>query len=468
MHVLIIGAGPGGYVAAIRAAQLGADVTVVEQESVGGTCLHWGCIPSKALLACMDVLTKIRQAPEFGIQVAGSISVDFQEMVSRKNKIVDTLAGGIHRLLTSRGVQLLKGRAEFCDDRTVHVVGNDEKKCTITADAIIIATGSYPATLSHLPIDGNFIVSSKELLDTTEIPKTLLIIGGGVEGCEFASLFSGLGSQVVLAELAPRLLPSEDVEVSSHIQSVFKKQQIVLRLATQVVEARSTDSNVHVTFSDGETMIVNKVLVSIGRCIQSHHLKLENAGVVVGTHGEIMVNKYLQTAASRIYAIGDVIRKSMSAHAASYHGKVAVENVMGHHIEIDDDVIPLGIFTVPEVGRVGITEDEARARGIRTRIGRFRPVGLGKAHAQGETTGLFKIIADAVTDRLLGVHIVGPHAADLVHEAALGMRLGATAKALANTVHAHPTWPEALMEAAEDVHGMAIHVARKRTSVIAS
>jgi dihydrolipoamide dehydrogenase len=265
--------------------------------------------------------------------------------------------------------------------------------------------------------------------------------------------------------MAPQILPSEDTEVSAQIQSVFKKQGIDLYLGTQVVEVEKSDENVQVTCSDGTTIVTDKVLVSVGRHINPQGLGLENAGVAVGNCGEITVNEYLETTAPGIYAIGDVTGKSMLAHVASYHGKVAVENMMGNLIEINDDVIPVGIFTVPEIGRVGITEEEAKTRGIQTRIGRFRPIGLGKAHAQGETTGLFKVIADAESDRLLGVHIVGSHAADLIHEAALGMRLGATAKTLATTIHAHPTWAEGLMEAAEDVSGEAIHLAKKKVAV---
>ena len=462
MHVIVIGAGPGGYVAAIRAAQRGANVTVVEQGWVGGVCLHWGCIPSKALLACMDVFTKVRQASEFGIQITGPITADLQAMVTRKNKIVNTLAGGVRSLFKSWGIQLLEGRAELLDQRTVCIVGIEGKENTVTADAIVIATGSQAATLPNLSVDGDCIVTSKELLDTTDIPKTLLIVGAGVEGCEFASLFAGLGSQVILVEMASRVLPAEDVEVSAQIQSVFKKQGMDLHLETRVLEIQKADVNVHVTLSDGTTVEADKVLVSVGRHINTEDLGLAKAGVAVGDRGEITVNAHLETTAPGIYAIGDVTGKSMLAHVASYHGKVAVENVIGNPIEIDDDVIPAGIFTVPEIGRVGITEDEAKQKGIQTRIGRFRPIGLGKAHAHGETSGLFKVIADAETDRLLGVHIVGAHAADVIHEAALGMRLGATAKAMAGTIHAHPTWPEGLMEAAEDVHGEAIHLARKR------
>ncbi len=462
MHVVVIGAGPGGYVAAIRAAQRGATVTIVEQGWVGGVCLHWGCIPSKALLACMDVFTKVRRASEFGIEIAGPISADLQAMVNRKNKIVSTLAGGVRSLLKSWDIQLLKGQAKLRDQQTVCIVGTEGTENTIAADAIVIATGSQPKTLPNLPIDGDRIVTSRELLDIADIPKTLLIVGAGVEGCEFASLFAGLGSQVVLIEMAPLLLPSEDREVSVQVQSAFKKQGIDLRMGTQVQAVQKTYAHVHVTLSDGTTVEADKVLVSVGRHINLQGLGLENAGVAAGDRGEIIVNEHLETTASGIYAIGDVTGKSMLAHVASYHGKVAVENVMGNPIKIDDDVIPAGIFTVPEIGRVGITEAEAKTRGIQTRIGRFRSMGLGKAHAHGETTGLFKVIADAETDRLLGVHIVGAHAADLIHEAALGMRLGATAKALANTIHAHPTWPEGLMEAAEDVHGEAIHLPRKR------
>tara|TARA_B100000315_G_C14586319_1_gene593214 strand:- start:659 stop:2065 length:1407 start_codon:yes stop_codon:yes gene_type:complete len=467
MRVVIIGAGPGGYVAAVRAAQLGARVTVVEQGWVGGACLHWGCIPSKALLSCRDVLAKVQLASEFGIQISGAISVDLQAMVNRKNKIVSTLASGVRTLLKSWSIQLIEGRAALLDRQTVRIIGTEGKENTVSADAIVIATGAQAATVKNLPIDGDYIVTSKELLDLSDIPKTLLIVGAGVEGCEFASLFAGLGSHVVVIEVASRVLPSEDIEVSSHIQAAFKKQKIDLHLETQVVKVKKVNSNVQVTFSNGTTIETDKVLVAVGRHINPQGLGLENVGVAVGKRGEITVNKYLETTISGIYAIGDVIGKSMLAHVASYHGKVVAENIMGNLMEVDHNVIPSGIFTAPEVGRVGITEDEARKRGIPTRIGRFRSIGLGKAHAQGETVGLFKVIADAGTDRLLGVHIVGAHAADLIHEAALGMRLGATAKTLATTIHAHPTWAEGLMEAAEDVSGEAIHLARKRISAAA-
>ena len=469
MHVVIIGSGPGGYVAAIRAAQRGANVSVIERGSVGGVCLHWGCIPSKALLASTDMLTTLHRASEFGIQIADSISLDLPAMVKRKDKIVNTLASGICSLFKSWGIQVLEGRAEFLNHRTVRVVQNEGVEHALTADAIIIATGSYPATLPMLPVDGDDIVTSKELLDTTDVPKVLLIIGAGAEGCEFATLFAELGSRVVLVEMASRVLPAEDTEVSAQIQSVFKRQGIDLHLETRVVEAQKANAKVHVTFSDGTAIAADKVLVSVGRHIDAQDLRLEKAGIAVGGRGEILVDAGLETTSQGIYAIGDVIGKSMLAHAASYHGKVAVENVMGgNRRAMDDDVVPTGIFTVPEVGRVGITEDEARTRGIQTRIGRFRPIGLGKAHVHGEITGLFKVIADAKTDRLLGVHIVGAHAADLIHEAALAMQLRATAKALANTIHAHPTWSEGLLEAVEDVHGEAIHLARKRVVAAAT
>ncbi len=463
MHLVVLGAGPGGYVAAIRAAQRGAQVTVVEDGVIGGVCLQWGCIPSKALLACMDVLTQVRRASEFGVQVQGRIVPDLQSMINRKNTIVQNLAKGVRALFTSWGVELIEGRASLVDQRSIAVrsrTGTEET--VITADALIIATGSKAATLPMFPVNGKTIVTSRELLDMTELPPRLVIIGAGVEGCEFASLFQGLGSQVTLVDLMSRVLPGEDLEVSSQIQSAFKKQGIKIHVGVSVSEVKESDSAVELTLSNGTIVEADRLLVAVGRCFETQELGLEKAGVAVGSRGEITVNQHLETTAEGIYAIGDVTGRSMLAHVASHHGKVAVENALGDAIEIDEDVIPAGIFTVPEVGRVGLTEDEARTKGIQTRVGKFRPIGLGKAHAHGETTGLFKMIADADTDRILGVHIVGAHAADLIHEAALGMKLGATAKAFAHTIHAHPTWAEGLMEAAEDIHGEAIHLARKR------
>src|SRR2546422_747829 len=376
-RIAIIGAGTGGYVAAIRAAQLGAQVTLVESTAVGGLCLNWGCIPSKSLLACAELGQKIKKASEFGITITGTVSYDLARMVERKNKIVAGLVKGVRTLLKTWNVELVEGRGVLGDPKTVRVVKPDGTDTTVRADAVILGTGTTSPSLPNLPIDGTHVITSREALDLMTIPENLLIVGGGGGG-----------------------------------------------------------------------------------------LGLAQAGVSLGRRGEILVNERMETTAPGVYAIGDVVGKALLAHVASAQGKVAVRNILGHPTTMRYDVIPAGIFTFPEIGRVGLTEQEAKEQGLEIKVGKFRPIGLGKAHVSGETTGLMKIITDAKTGRIVGVHLVGAHAADLIHEAAVALQMGATAETLAQTVHAHPTMPEGLMEAAEDVEGLAIHLARRKVGKV--
>ncbi|MDO8547113.1 MAG: FAD-dependent oxidoreductase, partial [Nitrospirales bacterium] len=317
-------------------------------------------------------------------------------------------------------------------------------------------------------LDGTAIISSREALDLTAIPDSLLIVGGGVEGCEFASLFSVLGTKVTLVEMLPRILPTEDEEVSALLAAELKKLGVTILVNARVEKVAVGPDGVSTTLADGNTVASAKVLVSIGRRFntggKTDELGLEETGVQLGRRGEILVNERMETNVPGVYAIGDVTGKAMLAHVASAQGKVAVRNILGRPATMSYDVIPAGIFTFPEVGRVGLTEQEARQRGMEIKIGKFRPIGLGKAHASGETSGLMKIVTEAKTGRIVGVHLVGSHAADLIHEAAVAMQMGATAATLAETIHAHPTMPEGLMEAAEDVEGMAIHLARRKVS----
>lgn len=469
-HIAILGAGPGGYVAAIRAAQLGARVTVVENQALGGVCLNWGCIPSKALLAVVELGDKAKKAAEMGLQLGGTVGYDLTRMVARKNKVVESLVKGIATLFKTWQIEHLDGTGNLLDERTIRVSRRDGGEATVQADAVILATGSSWPNLPLFPIDGKQIITSKEALDLTVIPASLLIIGGGVEGCEFASLYSGLGTQVMLVEMMTRILPLEDEEIASFMERELKKRGVTIQTGTTVEKLDRSSGTVKAILKDGTVIEAEKLLVSIGRGFNSKGIGLEKAGVQVGKRGEILVNDRLQTNVPGIYAIGDVVGKAMLAHVASAQGKVAVENIMGHPREIAYNVVPAGIFTLPEIGRVGLTEQQARERsanlGLKpetdVKVGRFRYTGLGKAQGTGETTGLFKIIVDARNGAILGVHIVGSHAADLVHEAALAMQLGATATAVAEMIHAHPTLAEGMMEAAEDVKGMAIHLARKR------
>ena len=471
-HLAILGAGPGGYVAAIRAAQLGARVTVIENQALGGVCLNWGCIPSKALLSVVEFGDKAKKAKDFGIQLSGPVTYDPAVMVARKNKVVSTLVKGIATLFKTWNIEHVEGTGELLDARTIRVTKPDGTETRVVADGVIIATGSSWPNLPLFPIDGTQIITSKQALDLSRIPVSLLIVGGGVEGCEFASLYSGLGTQVTLVELVPRLLPLEDEEISQMMERELKKRGVDIRTGVTVDQIVRQPDLVTAHLRDGLSLNVEQVLVSVGRGFNSRGIGLEKAGVQVGTRGEIVVNDRMETNVPGVYAIGDVVGKAMLAHVASAQGKVAVENFMGRPRTIDYDVIPTGIFTLPEIGRVGLTEQQARDRCVAAgkdpqqsvKVGRFRYGGLGKAQATGDIQGLLKVVADAESDRILGVHILGAHAADLVHEAALAMHLGATVSRVAEMIHAHPTLAEGLMEAMEDVHGHAIHLARKPSS----
>jgi len=465
-HIAILGAGPGGYVAAIRAAQLGARVTVVENQALGGVCLNCGCIPSKALLSVVELGDKVKKASELGLKLDGQVGYDLARMVARKNKVVETLVKGIVTLFKTWGVEHLEGTGALLDERTLRVAKRDGSEARVQADAIILATGSSWPNLPLFPIDGRQIITSKEALDLIEIPASLLIIGAGVEGCEFASLYSGIGTQVTMVELLPRILPLEDEEIAVFMDRELKKRGITIHTGTTVEKLECQNGTVKAILGNGIVIVAEKLLVSIGRGFNSKGIGLEKVGVQVGKRGEILVDERLETNLPSVFAIGDVVGKAMLAHVASTQGKVAVENILGHQRQINYDVVPAGIFTLPEIGRVGLTEHQARERSQKSeaeiKIGRFRHIALGKAHGVGDTTGLFKIIADAKTGAILGVHIIGAHAADLIHEAALAMQLGATASAVAEMIHAHPTLSEGIMEAAEDVDGLAIHLARKR------
>ncbi len=462
-HIAILGAGPGGYVAAIRAAQRGAKVTVIDNQSLGGACLNWGCIPSKALLSVIELGEKLEKAHELGLQLSQPPAYVPAQMVERKNRVVGGLVKGIATLFKHWGVSHVQGTGRLVNDRTMQVSLADGTETSIQANALVIATGSSALPLPMFPVDGYDIMTSQEALEIPRVPERLLIIGGGVEGCEFASLYAGLGSQVTVVEMLPRLLPLEDEEISAFIERELKKRKVRIMVGNSVQSVDKTDAGMALELAGGERLVCDAVLVSVGRRCHTQGIGLEDVGVKLGTKGEIEVDDRLETNVPGVYAIGDVVGKAMLAHVASAQGKVAVDNIMGNAKTINYDVIPGGIFTLPEIGRVGLTEGQIRERGIAPKIGRYRYSALGKAHAVGDTVGLVKILADPQTDRVLGAHLVGAHAVDLVHEAALAMQLNAKACDVADMIHAHPTHAEALMEAFEDVEGIAVHLARKRS-----
>ena len=459
IQLTIIGAGPGGYVAAIRAAQEGAQVTVVEDAEVGGTCLNWGCIPTKTLIASAEALERTRGADEFGVEVSGTIGFNLSKILERKNKIVSTQIKGIRGLLKSRGVTLIEGRGSLLSGDIVRVEKKDGSILDVRSDRIIIATGSRPAKLAGFPFDGEQVMTSDDAVQLKRIPKSLLIVGAGVIGSEFAFIYRSFGAEVTMVEMMPHALSTEDEELSGIIERELKKAKIKL-IANVKVESvkKGSDGMMTALLSNGQEVKTEALLVSIGRHMNSENIGLEARGVNKGKRGEIIVNDRMETNVAGIYAVGDVTGTIMLAHVASHQGLIAAANALGGNAVMDYAVVPAGIFTMPEIGSVGMREQQAREKGIKYRVGRFPFRGLGKAHAMGAITGLAKIIAEADTDKILGVHVCGAHAADLVHEGALAMQMGATAQQLGQMIHAHPTLAEAMMEAAEDVHGMAIHL----------
>lgn len=461
MRIAILGAGPGGYVAAIRAAQLGADVTVIEETEVGGTCLNRGCIPTKTLIASTDLLHMIRNARDFGLELSGDITPHLQKIIERKNKVVSIQVKGIRGLFKSWGIRILDGRGVIVSPRKIKVTLKDGSSEEVEADRIIIATGSRPAQIPTFPFDGKRILSSDDALNPDGIPASLLIVGAGVIGCEFAFIYRELGSEVTMVEMMPRAVSTEDEEISAILERELKKKKIRLLTDTRVEKVDVRAEGVHVTLSNGKEVVVEKVLVSIGRAVNSDGIGLEDIGVKTGQRGEIIVNSRMETNIEGVYAIGDVVGGIMLAHLASREGIIAAENAMGRDAVIRYDVVPAAIFTTPEIASVGLREKEAIEKGLKIRVGRFQYRALGKAHAMGEIAGLFKIIAEEETDRILGAHIIGAHASDIIHEMALAMENNLTARDIARTIHAHPTLSEGIMEAAEDIHNVAIHVPRK-------
>ena len=460
--IAILGAGPGGYVAAIRAAQLGAKVTVIEDVEVGGTCLNRGCIPTKTLVATTEVYEKIHEAASFGIEVEGGVRLNIPKVMERQGKVVSTLVKGIRGLLKARGIELVEGRGVLKDKNTIEVALKDGSGSrTVTADKIIIATGSNPAEIPTFKFDHEKIISSDDAICFSQVPKRILIVGAGVIGCEFACIYKGMGAEeVTMVELLPRCLSTEDPEISDMMARELKKKKIKLITGAKIEKvAVNADGSVTSSMEGGAEVVSDQVLVSIGRSLNTRGVGLEEIGVKLGKRGDVLVNEYLETAVPGVYAIGDCIGGMMLAHVASAEGLCAVHNIMhGNVRKMDYTVVPAGIFTIPEIGSVGVREHEAKAKGMDVKIGRFMLRGLGKAQAMNELAGMVKVIADAKTDKVLGVHIMGAHSTDYIHEAAIAMAMGATAKQVAEMIHAHPTLAESVMEAMEDVHGMGIHV----------
>ncbi|MBI4735331.1 MAG: dihydrolipoyl dehydrogenase [candidate division NC10 bacterium] len=458
-EVVVLGAGPGGYVAALRAAQLGATVCLIEKDVVGGTCLNRGCIPSKALIHSAALWKRANEAGAFGV-TASNWAFDWSKAQSRKSEIVNTQVKGVHTLLGTAKIEVKRGVGSLVDARTVRITANGAGE-TVTGKAIIIACGSEPAGTPGVQVDGERVLTSTEALELSALPRTFLIVGGGVIGMEFASMLSSLGTQVTVLEMLPQILAMEDPMLVRVLQGAMQKQGVAFHVNTKVEKVETTPAGVRVQVSGGTSLEAERVLIATGRALNSKGIGLEAAGVNT-ERGAIQVNERMETSVPGIYAVGDITGISLLAHVASMQGLVAAGNATGGRAAMDYSAIPNCIYTDPEIASVGLSEPKAKEQGRAVKVGRFNFAALGKAMCIGETAGMVKVVADAQTDKVLGVGIVGPHATDIIAEGVLAVRHGLTAAQVAEAIHAHPTLSEAMGEAMHDVHGQAIHKARLR------
>ncbi len=455
--IIIIGGGPGGYVAAIRAAQLGADVTVIEEDKIGGTCLNRGCIPTKAILASVQTLALFERADQLGIEVE-KVVPNFSRMMERKNKIISQLRGGIDYLLKANKVKVIKGKANFLNSHSICIETEAGRK-ELEGEKIIIASGSKPILLPFLDSNHPTVLTSEQALELKEVPQSLLIIGAGVIGCEFASIFNPLVTKITMIEMMEQILPTEDKRVAQTMERIFKKRGINILTSTKLEEITEyREDGITARLDRGEKIEAEKILICVGRSPRINDMGLEELSLKISQKGTIVVNKKMEATQEGIYAIGDVVGGYLLAHVASEEGIIAAENATKLTSEIDYSSVPSCIFTSPEIGTVGLTPDEAEEKGIEVRIARFPFAACGKAHAIGETDGFVQLIVRESDHRILGGQIVGLHAADLVHEIALAIRWGLTAEQLSSTIHAHPTLSEAIMEAARKAEKKPIHL----------
>ena len=457
--VMVIGAGPGGYVAAIRAAQRGAKVVVAEREFLGGVCLNVGCIPTKTLIHTAQLYREMQHAADFGIQ-ADTPSLDMKALLKRKSGVVNTNTGGIKALFKAHGIKVVNGEARVAAPGVV-TVGEEE----IRAKHIIIATGGRPAQLSGLEFDGKVVIGSTDALELDYVPKRVCVIGAGALGAEFACVWNAFGAEVTLVEALDRVLPKEDAELSKRAGVLWKKAGMDVRTGTKVTSLKRKKSGATIEMEGKKAgkKDVDLVLVGIGlQCNSELVTSNPELGVKVGPRGGILVDDRMETSVPGIYAIGDVIDRTWLAHGASAEGIVAATNVTGGDKRMDYRVLPSCNFTMPEVASVGMTEEAAREANIDVKTGSFPFMANGRAHAIGQPEGMVKLVGDASTDEVIGMHIMGPEAGELIAVGALAMSMEATVDEIVNTIHTHPTLSEAVIEAAEDYHGMGIHTRPKK------
>lgn len=457
--LVVIGAGPGGYVAAIRAAQLGMKVAIVEKDNFGGTCLNYGCIPTKALYKNAQVINYMKHGEDFGIELS-SYKLNMNKVQDRKQNIVNQLTSGVEYLLKANKIEIIKGQARILRKGEVEVVSSAGEKSTILASKIIIATGSKSSKLSIPGIDLPNIITSKEALEMNRVPKDIVIVGGGVIGIEFAGIYNSFGSKVTVVEYMKDIIPNMDKEITFKLQQLLEKQGIKFILNAKVEKFQKNQSGLSVEVNvSGESQSISceQVLIATGRQMYVEELGLDEVGITYNSKG-IKVDENYETNIKGIYAIGDVTGRVMLAHVASEEGKVVVERMIGEKVSVDYELIPNAIFTFPDVASIGISEEEAKSQKLDYIVSRYQFSGNGKALTMNDAQGMIKVIAANDASKLLGVHIIGPNASDLIAEAAIAMNGMFTVNEVANVMHGHPTLSEAFEEAVSNIVGKAIHM----------
>jgi dihydrolipoamide dehydrogenase len=453
--IAVLGGGPGGYPAAIRAAQLGKSVALIEAKEMGGTCLNRGCIPSKALIAGAEFVGRLKDAAAFGIQIP-NIQFDFAGLAHHKDQVVGKMRSGLEGLIAANNITVFRGFGKLISSRELKISGQDN--ASIMADKIIIATGSEPRNLPAFPFDYERIHDSTSLLALTTLPKKILIIGGGVIGCEFASLYAHLGVEVTILELLPRIISTEALEISQALTRAFSKRGIKVETNVKVQKIERTESGIEAFVEGGRSFTADCCLVSVGRSLNTKGIGLEKAGIIIQDNGLITVNDKMETTADGIYAVGDIASKFWLAHVASHQGIIAAENACGKQARMDYNAIPSVIFTDPEIGSVGLSLEEAMKQGYKAKIGAFPFQALGKSQATLQTEGFAQIVIDEKTGQILGAQIIGYEAATLIAQMTLAMTNELTVECVAETIHAHPTISEAWGEAAFMAEGLPIHL----------
>ena len=459
--VIVIGSGPGGYVAAIRAAQLGKTVAVIEKSELGGTCLNWGCIPTKALVASANVYSTVNKSAKYGVH-AENLTVNWTEVMERKNRIVKQLRAGIAGLFKSHKIEVIKGAAVEIKKGSVTIAGENSQKTAVEGKDIIIATGSVPGSIPGVTIDKKYVITSDEMLCIEELPEKMLIIGGGVIGIEFGCILNSFGVKVIVVEMLDTILPTEDKEISIMMKQFLIKDGMDIRTSTKLQKLEVKDGYVDATVETNgaaETISVDKVLVSTGRTPNLGGLNIESAGIQK-ERNRIVVNDKMQTNVPGIYAIGDIIGGVLLAHVASAEGVVAAETIAGKDAVVNK-YIPSCIFTSPEVASIGLSEDKAKSMEYNVKIGKFPFAAIGRAMTIDETKGMVKVVADSETDAILGVHIIGHEATELLMQAGVALNAEFDVASFAKIMFPHPTLSEAVVEAMHDVHKAAIHMPKK-------